>query len=41
VLATESLHDGGGVFTLVWSLVTIPYGLAVIFNYRGVRKKVK
>jgi hypothetical protein len=35
VLATTSLHDGGGIFTLVFSLVVIPISLAVIFNYRG------
>ena len=40
VLATESLHDGGGIFTLVWSLVVIPFSLAILFNYRGLAEKV-
>lgn len=35
VLATASLHDGGGIFTLAFSLVVIPISLAAIFNYRG------
>jgi len=35
LLATASLHDGGGLFSLAWSLVVIPLSLAVIFNYRG------
>lgn len=39
VLATASLHDGGGIFTLVWSLVVIPISLATIFNYRGMAEE--
>jgi hypothetical protein len=39
VLATTSLHDGGGIFTLVWSLVVIPVSLAIIFNYRGMAER--
>ena len=35
VLATASLHDGGGIFTLAFSLVVIPISLAIILNYRG------
>jgi hypothetical protein len=41
VLATASLHDGGGIFSLVWSLVVIPISLATIFNYRGMAEKVR
>jgi hypothetical protein len=41
VLATASLHDGGGIFTLVWSLVVIPLSLATIFNYRGMAEGVR
>ena len=40
VLATASLHDGGGIFTLVWSLIVIPISLATIFNYRGMAEKM-
>jgi hypothetical protein len=40
-LATASLHDGGGIFTLAWSLFVIPFSLAVIFNYRGLAEKVR
>ncbi|MGH3210005.1 MAG: hypothetical protein ACRDNO_19835 [Trebonia sp.] len=40
VLATASLHDGGGIFTLVWSLVVIPISLATIFNYRGMAERM-
>jgi hypothetical protein len=39
VLASASLHDGGGLFTLAWSLVVIPLSLATIFNYRGMAKR--
>jgi hypothetical protein len=35
VLATSSLHDGGGIFTCVWALVMTPYGLALLTNFRG------
>ena len=41
VLATASLHDGGGIFSLVWSLVAVPLGLAVVFNYRGMAERVR
>lgn len=34
-LATASLHDGGGIFTLAFSLIVIPVSLGTIFNYRG------
>jgi hypothetical protein len=34
-----SLHDGGGIFTLVLCLVMIPWSLAVIFNYRGMAER--
>jgi hypothetical protein len=40
VLATASVHDGSGIFTLVWSLVLIPFSLAIIFNYRGMAEGV-
>jgi hypothetical protein len=39
-VASASLHDGGGILTLVWSLVVIPLSLAVIFNYRGVAERL-
>jgi hypothetical protein len=39
-VASASLHDGGGIFTLVWSLVVVPLSLAVIFNYRGLAERL-
>ena len=39
VLATASLHDGGGIFSLAWSLVVIPLGLAQMLNYRGMAER--
>jgi hypothetical protein len=39
VLATASLHDGGGIFSLAWSLVVIPLGLAQMLNYRGMAEQ--
>jgi len=39
-VATASLHDGGGIFTLVWALIMIPFSLAVIFNYRGLAQRL-
>jgi hypothetical protein len=39
VLATASLHDGGGIFSLAWSLVVIPVGLAMMLNYRGMAER--
>jgi len=39
-VATASLHDGGGIFTLVWALIVIPFSLAVIFNYRGLAERL-
>ena len=40
-LATATLHDGGGLFTLAWSLVVIPLSLATVFNYRGMAARMK
>ena len=39
VLATTSLHDGGGIFSLAWSLVVIPLSLAMMLNYRGMAER--
>ena len=39
VLATASLHDGGGIFSLAWSLVVIPLSLAQMLNYRGMAER--
>ncbi len=39
-MASASLHDGGGIFTLVWSLIVIPLSLAVIFNYGGLAHRL-
>jgi len=39
-LASASLHDGSGLFTLAWSLVVIPLSLATIFNYRGMAERL-
>lgn len=41
VLAAASLHDGGGIFTLAWSLVVIPLSRAVIVNYRGMAERLR
>jgi hypothetical protein len=38
-VASASLHDGGGIFTLVWSLVVIPLSLAVLFNDGGLAER--
>jgi hypothetical protein len=38
--ANVSLHDGGGIFALAWSFVAIPFGLAVMLNYRGMAKRI-
>ena len=39
LLASASLRDGRGLFTLAWSLVVIPWSLATIFNYRGMAER--
>jgi hypothetical protein len=39
VLAIASLHDGGGIFSLAWSVVVIPIGLAMMLNYRGMAER--
>jgi hypothetical protein len=38
--AVGSLHDGGGIFSLVMSFVAIPFGLGMMVNYRGMAKQL-
>jgi hypothetical protein len=41
VLATGSLHDGGGLFSLFWALVVIPLSIAIIIDFRGILDYVR
>lgn len=36
-----SLHDGGGIFTLVWSILVISFSLPVVLNYRGAAGRMR